>query len=65
MEIRFATLDQATTISNMVFAFGIGSILHVGKEVTKPNKKKSCITYIYESEIAKDRGKHIVIHKLM
>lgn len=35
MEIRFATLDQATTISNMVFAFGIGSILHTGKEVTK------------------------------
>lgn len=35
MEIGFATLDQATTLSNMVFAFGIGSILHISKELTK------------------------------
>lgn len=37
MEIGFATPDQATTVSNMVFAFGIGSIPQIGKKVTKPN----------------------------
>lgn len=35
MKIGFATPDQATTVSNMVFAFGIGSILRTGKNVTK------------------------------
>lgn len=35
MEIGFATPDRATTVSNVVFAFGIGSIPQIGKEVTK------------------------------
>lgn len=35
MKIGFATPDQATTVSNMVFAVGIGSILWTGKKVTK------------------------------
>lgn len=35
MKIGFATPDQATTVSNVVFAFSIGSILRTGKKVTK------------------------------
>lgn len=35
MEIGFATPDQATTVSNMIFAFGIGSIPQIGKKVPK------------------------------
>lgn len=35
MEKRPATADQTTIVSNMVFAFVIGSILQIGKKVTE------------------------------
>lgn len=50
----------------MVFAFVMGSILQVGKKVTKSaqlKKNKSCTTYIYENKRVKNSGKCIVLHK--